>query len=87
MITPACPLHGEMELVEISQGETLLGWIWFCREKECQECADYDPLLHGEQIPKYSSPSAESASPVAVTPDPQPAEKKKKMPAQLSFLD
>jgi hypothetical protein len=86
MITPACPLHGDMQLVEISQGDTLLCFVWFCREKECDECADYDPLVHGQRSPKYSKAApAESIPPVAVTPDPVAPAKIKTI--QLSFLD
>lgn len=45
-MTPSCPIHGEMELCKITQGEgkdeIVLGYIWFCKEKECDECQDYD---------------------------------------------
>ena len=56
MTPPSCPIHGEMELCKITQGEgkdeILLGYLWFCKEKECDECEDYDdsdhPLTTGE---------------------------------------
>ena len=43
-----------MEVVEISQGDEFLGFIWFCRVKECDECADYDESIHGIREPRFS---------------------------------
>jgi hypothetical protein len=49
MKTPKCKIHGEMIKIEVTQGEgenlKSLGFIWFCKEKECDECEDYQEDL------------------------------------------
>jgi hypothetical protein len=53
-VTPACPLHGPMMLVHVTQGEgkeeTDLGYVWFCVNNDegkpdeyCDNCEDYIP--------------------------------------------
>ena len=45
MTPPTCPLHGPMTLGTITQGEgddeIYLGKVWWCMEKDCDECEDY----------------------------------------------
>ena len=44
MTIPTCPEHGEMKLVEITQGDQLLGLVWWCLVKDCDECQDYEEV-------------------------------------------
>lgn len=49
---PKCKKHGEMTKTEITQGTHSLGFVWFCKEEECDECEDYTPALD-EVIREY----------------------------------
>ena len=44
MTPPSCPIHGEMELCKLTQGEgkddLVLGYIWACKIQDCDECED-----------------------------------------------
>lgn len=54
MVDHVCKFHGPMQLVEISEGDVFLGFVWFCPVEECQECDDYKEESDGVMEPKYS---------------------------------
>jgi hypothetical protein len=68
-LIPQCPIHGEMKLVEVTQGDMLLGFVWFCKVEQCQECEDYDPNVHGERVAQFlTDEDVEEDEPIMVLP-------------------
>ena len=49
---PLCPVHGpQMEKMEITQGDVLLGYLWMCKAEGCNECYDEDEVKDAAPSP------------------------------------